>query len=320
MRPESSTVIFRDDLAAIANEYDERTAATRFIGRRVAPLAPVDKMVGEYPIMNRENFTKPARTERAQSGAYNRITGEFGKGTYTCEEHGLEHPIDDRRRARYAHLFDAESAATRILRFQLLLNHERRIYSLISGIGWTNHDVATAWSSATTAVPLDDIQSGVEAIQDACGAANDEIRLVIPRADYRELLRTTQVKEKVLAGFTGLPPAQMKPQQLAALLEIGGVLRAAASYDTKEEGVAETHGQIWTAGVMWLLVCCNENDGLDMPSAARTIIWTAGAPALPVVETYRDDTVRADIVRARDDTDEVAISDANVFGYQITNT
>ena len=55
-------------------------------------------------------------------------------------------------------------------------------------------------------------------------------------------------------------------------------------------------------------------------AAARTIIWDVDAPDFPVMESYRDETVRGDIVRARMDTDEVLTAELNLLAYKLTNT
>ena len=318
MRPESTSITLRRDLSAVAQEYDAERAVTMFIGRRVAPVAEVGEESATYPIFNRESFKKPQETKRASGARYNRITGEFGSGNYTCEEHGLEYPIDDKRRKRYATFLDAEQAAVRILRFQILLAHERRVSALISGGGFTNHNAATVWSTSATAVPIDDILTGAETLEDNCGIPRSEFSLIIPRSDLREMLATTQVSDKVKYTYPGVQPALLQPAQIAAMLGITEVIVAAGSYDSTEEGVAESNTQIWTAGVTYLGLLAREGDPFEAAALARTILWTADSPTLPVIETYRDDPVRSDIVRMRDDTDEVLLCDADLFGYKIT--
>ena len=320
MIPESSTVVFRTDLSAQVQEYDASAAAARFIARRAGPVFPSPVCTGGYPIMRRGNFKKPVNTKRAEGGKYNRIAGEFGKGTFDCEEHGLEYAIDDRRRARYLTLFDAEKAAVQIDRFQLLLAAEVRMGAMYAAAGLTNHNVATAWTTVATAVPLDDIQDGIEAVQDACGASGAQMSLIIPRTDYRELLKTTQVINKGKYTYPGLQPAQLQAAQIAAMLGIKQVLIAQSVYDNVEKGITESNTMIWPAGVMYIAVLCEEDDPLEIPSAARTIQWTQGAPELPVVESYREENIRSDIVRSRDDVDEVMIGEVDLFAYQLTNT
>jgi hypothetical protein len=320
MQPESASIIYRPDLAQLVQEYDVEKAAARFIARKAAPVFGVPNRAGQYPIMNRENFKKPASSRRAKDGAYNRITGKFGQGTYRCDENGLEYPIDDARREEYRNLINAEAAGSRILWYQLLLGLESRVAALYSGGGFTNHNVATAWSTKATALPLDDIETGIEVLEDKCGAGEGDISLIIPRADFREMLSTTQVVNKSQYTNPGVQPSMLREAQVAAMLGIKEVLRARSVYDSTEEGVAETNTQVWTAGVMYLAVLAGENDDLEVPSAARIIQWDEDAPELPVIESYRDDKVRSDIIRERMNTDEVLIGETDLFVYQLTNT
>lgn len=320
MLPESSSITFRQDLTILASEFDAVKAAARFAASRVAPKFPTGIKTGGYPIMNRENFKKRSDTKRTDEGAYNRIVGKFGKGTFDCEEHGLEYPISDAKAAEFARFFSAEQAAMAILRYQLLLDWEVRAAALYSGGGFTNTNVGTAWSTVATALPFNDLQTGIEALEDSAGAGPEDISLIIPRADFREMLLTTQVIDKSKFTNPGIQPAFLNAMQVAAMLGIKEVIIARSSQDTKEEGVAESISQIWTAGVMYLAVLANENDSLEIPSAARTIIWQADAPDIPIMESYREDKLRGDVVRSRDHTDEVLQGETDLFVYKLTNT
>ncbi len=321
MLRESTSVVLRSDLTAVAQEYAVEKALARFIGRRAAPIFEAGQFTGNFPIMNRENFKKRTPTNRAPDGSFNRITGEFGNGTFSTEDHGLEYPIDRERRARYARFIDAEAAATQILYSQIMLDHEFRVATLYSDAGFSNTNVTTAWSTTASAVPLDDLATGIEALADNCGAGGDDISLIIPRADFRELLRVAQVVDKGKYTYPGLQPSLYSPMQVAAMLGIKEVLIASSAYDTTEEGVAESVSQIWTAGVMYLAVLAKEGDPLEIPSAARTILWTDRAPEFPVIESYEEPKIDADIVRVRENTDEILIgAEPDLFTYQLTNT
>ena len=320
MRPESTSVTFRGDLSAIANEFDDVQSAEMFVGRRIAPIFKTPESSGEYPIFNRENFKKRKSTSRASDGSYNRITGEFGKGTFTTEEHGLEYPIDERKRMLYASLFDAEEAATRILRYSMLMDHEFRVRDMMTGAGFTNTNVATAWSDTTNAVPFTDIRTGIKALKRKCGVRKSSVSLVIHDDDLAEMLLTDQVIDKTKYTYPGTQPAEISSDEMAAILGIKEVIVLESAYDSKEEGVTESDTDIWTAGVMYLCVLGKENDPIDIPSLARTILWTKRAPDLPVMESYDEPKIDANIVRSKDDTDEVLMGEADLFCYQITNT
>ena len=56
---------------------------------------------------------------------------------------------------------------------------------------------------------------------------------------------------------------------------------------------------------------------LEDPCLGRTFLWTEDSDQLPVVETYRDEKVRSDVVRVRFSNDEKIICSA--VGYLMDN-
>jgi hypothetical protein len=321
MRPESNSVTNRPDLSVLSREYDDQKAQGQFISMKAAPIIRVPTAEGGYPIFNRANFKKgPTVKPRAAGARYPRITGTFGKGTFSCDDYGIEYPLDDRIKRRYANLFDAERAGTRILRHQTLLARELRVSLLYANAGLTNHNVDTAWSTIATAIPLDDIELGINALQDSCGVGKGFISLIMPRDDFREIQRTDQVKDKSKHTLQGIQPGLMSAAQLAALLDIKEVLVPGGGYDNTEEGVAESNTQIWTAGVMYLVVLADEDDTMEEPSFARTALWALNSPDLPVMESYREPQTNTDVVRERMDVDEFLQGETDLFAYKLTNT
>ena len=324
MRPESATAyVLRPDLSAQVQEFDAGKAALKFIARRAAPIFHSPEVAMGYPIIKRENFKKYTEGARAEGARYNRITGEFAKGTFDCEENGLEYPIDDRRRRRYRNLVDCEANAARQIWYQLLMGLEVRVAALYSGAGFTNHNVTTAWSTVATATPIGDIKTGIRSLSKKCGCRSQDLSLIIPEADYDELMLVAQIVDKVKYTYSknsGVQPADLDASEIATMLKIKEVIIGSGAYDSTEEGYAESDTDIWTAGVMYLALLADEGDDLEVPSAARTIMWDVDAPELPVIESYRDEEVRGDVVRGRMDTDEVLTAEVDLMVHKITNT
>ena len=330
MRPESTSIVLRRDLTIVAQEFDDRGAVKKLIAPIAAPVVRVEEAASTYPVMNREPFKKPISTTRGEDGRYNRITAVFGSAAYSCEDHGLEYPVDDRKAARYRTFLNAEQAAARILRWQILLAWERRVAALYAAAGFTNHDVATAWSTTDTSQPVQDVKAGADVLEDACGCAREDLSLVIPRADFDELILTDQIRDCVKYTFPGIQPAMLNAEQIATILGLKRVVVARSSYDSTEEGVAESMSQVWPSGVLYLALLAEPRnpgqaatyESLEIePSAARTLVWPGdGADEIPVMESYREDAVRGNVVRARDDTDEVLTAEADLMAYQLTNT
>ena len=321
MRPESTSITNRPDLTVLSKEYDDQKAQARFIAKRAAPIIDVPTRLGRFKIFNRENFKKgPSVPARARGAKYPRITGTFGQGNFDCEDYGIEYPLDDLEVNANANLFSTERAATRILRHQTLLAQELRVAAIYSGAGLSNTNVTTAWTTIATAVPLDDIQKGIEALGDRCGAGPGEISMVIPRADFREMQRCAQVVDKSKYTLMGIQPGLLKATEIAQVLDIKEVLVGDGGYDTTEEGYAESNSQIWTAGVIYICVLADEGDTMEEMSFARTALWTLDSPVFPVIESYREEDIRSNIIRERADLDVFLQGETNLFAYKLTNT
>ncbi len=323
MRPESTSAVIRPALSEFAREYFTERARAKFIGTRAAPIRRVAKRLGSYPEFNRESFKKRVTDQtRAPGAAYNRITGKFGTKSYTCAENGLEYPVDDVLKEQYADFFDAEVAATDITTQQILMGHEARVAALYAGAGLTNTNVTTAWTTVASATPIDDFETGFNAICDACGCMASDLSIIIPRADFLELQKVTEIVNKVQYVWSAgtMIPAQIPPATIAAALGCREILVGQGSYDEQEEGYAESNAQFWPAGVIYIALLAAENAPLQMPSQARTMLWEVDSPDFPVIESYREEQTRSDIIRGRFQTNEVTTGATDILAYKLTNT
>jgi len=128
------------------------------------------------------------------------------------------------------------------------------------------------------------------------------------------------VIDRIKYSYPGLVPGQLTAQIMAAILGIKQVLVAGSAYDTKEEGIAPALTQVWAAGSAWLTILAEPESPINVPSAARTMLWTGDSPDLIVAETYRSEEVRGEVLRVRQNTDEVLTAEADLMTYEITTT
>jgi hypothetical protein len=334
MRPESTSVTFRDDLAAQVQEYLAESAKKKFVGRRIAPVFNYPGMDGSFPIFRRDAYKKLTNDSRTADGGYRRIITEFGQGTFATSDRGLASAIDQRTRKRYSRLFDAEVATVKPLVHQVLMNHEYRVASLLSSASFTNTNVTTAWSTASSAVPLTDIRNGVIALCRRCGCIPMDISMIVPEDDFYEMLACTEISNKTLYTYPGIIPAELSEQQVANMLGIKEVIVCRSSYDSTEEGYAESDAVFFAAGVIYLTVLAKDGDDLATPSLARTIAYTGLADDLDsvevdavvdnllILESYEDPEVRGRVLRVRAEYDQVlqVADDPDCLCYKLTNT
>jgi len=306
----------------VVNEFDAGAAERGLIGLGVAPLHEVGEETGNFPIIERAYFQKPPETARREDGKYNRTQGGFTNGTYTCEEYGLEAPLDDRRSKRYATFIDFERAEAQRLRYQILLAHERRVSALVmSASTFTAHNVATSWTTIASSTPLADLDTACAAVEDATGLPRSQHSLILPRAGWEFLRNSAALLDVLKSWNSGIQgPEAVKVSTVASYLEIREILVGRSSYDTANEGIAASMSAVWPAQYGMLAVLAREGDALEMPGLARTMLWTADSPDKVVVEEYREEASRSDVLRVRHDADEVLTTDADVLGYLLDIT
>ena len=97
-------------LTATLNNY--LVNAEGFVGRRVAPLFLTPEQSAQYYVFDRANMLDAADLKgRAPSTAYPRTQLKLSDDTYRTIDRGLECPVDDGQRKKYAKAFDADAAA-----------------------------------------------------------------------------------------------------------------------------------------------------------------------------------------------------------------
>ena len=319
-----STTTLRRDLQATAMEYAAETAQGMFIADRVCPACTVEQQAAEYPVWLRENFLDIADGSRTEDGAYNRISSRLGSLNYATEEYGFEQSLDDRKRARWASLLDWEQQATRSEVHRLLLARERRAAAVVNDSStFTAVSADTIWSTHASAVPLTDIGTGLTALELRTGLPRSLISVIMPQGDFINCVSCTQVRDLLKYTFNsndGIQPHLVTPAQLATILGVKEVLVGMGGYNTANEGLTASISAIWTAGHVTLAYLASPGDPIDAMSAFRTMRWRDDTPEDIVVETYRDNKVRADVVRVREEADEVATAEADLMNYLIDTT
>lgn len=302
-RPTSSTTLQRPDLGELAYEYMIGANARGFVGMEIMPIFEVPDQSADYPIIPVESLIKTKDTKRAPRGTYNRGDWEFETGTYSCEEHGWEEPVDDVEAALYSRYFDAEMVSTEIAVDAILRNHERRVATLLEAVSNTAA-VTTEWSN-TSCTPRADVDTAREAMRSAYGILPNA--LVVSYKVFRNLLRATEITSAL--QYTN--PIQIGSEE-AQRLVLGqyfglDVLVAAGQRDSAKKGQAATLADLWDDEYAHLIRRSVGGQRLREPVYGRTFLWFQDSPRQVVVESYREEDKRSTIIRARQHVDEAII-------------
>jgi len=309
--PTSNLTTLRPDLASFL-EFDMESERNGYIAQKVFPVIDVASQAGVYGIVPVEQLLQQRVTRRAPGAGYSRGNFTFTTATYACEEHGAEEPVDDRQAKMYRDYFDAEQIATQRAFSSVLRNAEQRVgdtlfnTSTYTGATLTT-SIATKWNSYANAVPLDNVVAARNRIYDNTGVwAN---ALVVNQKVFYHLRRCEQVIDSIESNGAGQAAKQsdITADLVAQALGLDMVIVAGASRNSAIEGQTATPVQIWSD--LYAMVC-RVATSADMaePCIGRTFHWSEDGSSIGgTVESYRDESVRSNIIRVRHDVDEVLL-------------
>ena len=319
--PSSSLSTQRPDLASFF-EFDLETEKAGFIANKVFPVADVASQAGNFGKVPLEELLAERDTKRAPGSGYARSKFEFEPATYACFEHGAEEPVDDRQAKQYREYFDAEVVATSRAYGAVLRNAELRVANAVfNATTWTGAALTTGitneWDDLANAVPVTDVEAAVLKVYDGSGLWPNA--LIINRKVFRNLRNCTQIIDRINSAGAGNPSkaADVTEAMLAAVFDLEHIIVAGSSRNSAKEGQTASPTQIWSDEYAMV---CKIATGLDMsePGIGRTFHWSEDGSSIGgSVETYRDESVRGDVVRVRHDVDEVVLYAA--AGHLLSN-
>lgn len=305
MYPSSGATI-RADINIVV---EEASAAERFlIGLQVMPPMAVDAKSGTYAKLQIADgaLSDAVATERARGGSYGQISRRWGTDTYDCVDRGLEEPVDDTDQKDVGRFFNLEATAARLTLRNILKAHEARVAAAIisaATFGATNSTVAyTAANLATIDFPAD-VLAAIDRVEDQETVPNT---LVIPKAVFTRLSLSTKLQNWVRGQLKGNSEMPINAENIAASFRDYGIQRVLigrARQNTAKKGQAKAMGQIWPNTHVWL---GNVNPAARLPQdggAGFTLYWSAEG-GIYTTETYRDEKVRSNMVRVRQNTAE----------------
>lgn len=302
LKPTSDTALQRPDLGQIAYEINTNAPTQGYIGGIVFPDFPVSISSMEYPVMPKEALLQLLDTSRGPYGHYNRWESDFESGFFRTSEKGLEAKVDDRYLKLYSNLFDYEASLVRMNQEGILRKKEYDIAAKVfNTTQFTAHNASVAWSTAASAAPKTDIQAGKTAMR-ALGVVPNA--LIIPYQGLLWLQNMTAVINAVTNIFSDPQKTGMiEVSHLEAYLEVPRIIVAGSQYNSAKRGQSASVAEIWGSRYAMLCRIASPGDDISEPCIGRTFRWNEGASEEVVVETYRDETVRADIIRNRHDVD-----------------
>lgn len=307
--PSTSLATLRPELAGSFMEFDLAMDRRGFIANQVLPVMEVALASGDFGKIPIEELLQKRTTLRGSSGDYARGHWNFTKDSFATEEHGAEEPVDERDAKLYAEYIDAEMISSERAIDIVLRNFEQRVSDLIfNATTWTGASLTTGitneWDDVTNAVPITDVEAAVQKVYDNSGLWPNA--LIINRKVFRNLRLVDQITARIAATGAGdrIRASDITMKQLAEVFDLQHIIVAGGSKNTADEGQSATLSPLWSDE--YAMVCkIAEGQDIKEPCIGRAFHWGEdGSNIGGAVESYRDEAVRADIMRARMETDE----------------
>ena len=213
---QSSTASFNPVINEAVNAVDRQ----QFVGTRILPIQNTPSMSGKYVKVTAAQFDNDVSKPRAAGSNFSQTSSEYGSGSFACEQYGVENAIDsiDLQKAESDALYDVATAAAKRLADNLMVGHELRVASSLSGAGFNGTAATAVMSNASTATPIADVNNAVQRLY-----ANGQftgIHLIIESSLYQEMTQTDDMRNLI----NGSGALAYSTDQVAKVLGVEGVL------------------------------------------------------------------------------------------------
>jgi hypothetical protein len=251
---------------------------TSYIAGRMCPEVPVLKQTDRYYTYTKNDWfrdeaqVRKDATESAGSG-YGLSTAQ-----YSCDVFAMHKDIGYQARNNADAGINLDRDATEFVTQRLLLRREVQFVSDLFTTGVWANDVTPSnlWSDYTSSDPVEDVETGKEAILSVTGRKAN--KLLLGYQVYRKLRNHPDILDRI-KYVTQATTRQVTPMLLAQVFDVDEVMVAEAIKATNIEG--ETAAYSFIFGKNALLAHVAPSPGLLVPSAMYTFSWNGVAGGIP---------------------------------------
>lgn len=294
-----------------------------FIGDQVFPAMGVNLQSSVFkrraaPEINK----KPELSKRANGMEAVSDETRFTEDTYSTNWYGRKRVITDRERDDYMGKFgiDLYDVTRRDMLWQVAAVQEVLVAAATFNTttlplsGTTGHTVSAAWSSTSTSLPVDDVNTAKAGIEARTGGLQANTLVLDSMATARNLVMSDQVRTSL--GLSRNDAANltsaMTAQKLAAIFDVQTVAIANA-WGVNGYQPSGSLAALWTAGYAFVGYVDRTPNPLAM-SFGRSLYWNRKGGQFYGTE-YREDKLEAQIFEVNTDVDVKVFNSA--CGYLI---
>jgi len=302
-------------LTNVAVAYQNRA----FISEIVMPVVNVGVEKFTYYRFHRDHF-KRYNTKREIGSKFMRLDYDLETDTATCQEYGVEHPVDDRIRAEAQKPLDPDIQGTEICAEAIRLDYEKQTASLLTTAANYNSGMTsqpTIQWNASGATIFSDITNAQELVRQQIGQYPNVI--VIPAQVAQVLAFSSEITSYItnVIGIKALGEGPDSAWMLPSTLFGMKVVVPGSIEVTSNLMQPTTTSDVW--GDYCWLGYVNPKPALMRPSFGYTFRRRSFQ-----TQVWRDEAIASDIIRVGwIQTKEIITVDEDdnaIAGYLYSNT
>lgn len=279
---------------------EARDAEKHYVSQKIFPQRSVETVTGRFPVIKvgSGNLLNKDSLKRSPGAEYAKTDRTFEWDTYSCQDEGLEEPIDDSFAASMEEYFDAEVLSGKLVSRQVALAHELEGASLAFNPSlFTATDAAVEYTEAN--IDTFDFAQDVMKAQNRFSDSVQEANILVLSDTLWTLVRRSKKLVSYLFPATGAGETRLVTRKMVAeAFELSDVIIAKSVVNVALKGKTPVIARVWSDAYIGLY---NAQGGdFSAGGVGRTLTWKADCPGgLFTTETYRDESKRSNVVRVR---------------------
>lgn len=257
------------------------------------PMIPTGgALLGNYKVWKASDFRRRNIVRRASGTDFHRADLGLEPKAFRLEQMGYEIAIDDRENLPG----EMEATSAKMIE-DAYANLDIELAGMLTATVFTNNTaVATKWNVAS-ATPIEDVTNAIEAVKGRLGVKADT--MLISEDVFVALKNNAQILARLRTDADKI----ITLEKLAGFFGLKNIYVMAGTETTSADGQEPaTFGAIATAKC---LVYFKGGEGVSAPSAIKCFYNDNETRGMAIIETYRDNFRRSDVVRVIQDFDIV---------------
>jgi len=301
----------------ILSQFSQAYRNKKYIAEDILPPLAVKERTGQFAKYGKENFrVNLDQIYRAPGTRAMGVDYSVSQGQYNCKERAVEKLVPDELKMNsdepYMPLRDGTWVATDMI----LVNQEYALASALADAAIltlnTTLSGTSQWSDYTNSDPITDINTGIEAVRVATGQRPNTAWMGI--SVWYKLKMHPLIRENIKYTVGSQSGGQVTDMEMGAFLKalfnIDNVFVGEAVYNSALPGQTDVLADVWGKH-FWLAY------RTPSPTLMQATFGLTLQDVPTVVEMYREEQTRSDVVRVRKSFDQ-NIFDANL-AYLIKN-